>query len=406
MGWRSKALLLAALSLTGALAVAQSPVVQGQRVTIEVQVTDESGSPLPEVTVHFLDETDGVELGAGETDPDGRVSVVWDTAQATPGVHTILIWIEEADYVETAQARISLEILAPAELSLSVSSPAAVRPGMEFTLRATVSNAGQAAAQDVEVKLGQKSKGLGDLPGGASSTAEFSLKAPDEPGDYDLTVKAVGIEWGTSRALSVSSTVRYHVKMEGIALEIRAPYSVREGEQFTLSLGLSNVGEEPVSLSISINLSGARPDRIEDSVTLDPGASITRAYFATAGEVSGIRVIALAEGGGLRASDEATIAVIPAPPPSTPPAPRPTPTETTPPSTDSTLPPPTPSTARQAPSSAPPSGHAVTLEVNVTPNTGVRPNASFSLKGASAAGSSFVLAVLAVLRGLWRVEDP
>ncbi len=405
MRGRALPLLLGLLGPAATLALAQAHVVRGQALTITVRLADENGAPLAGVTVHFLDETDGVEVGAGVTDSDGCASVTWATSSASPGLHSILIWTEEGNYVEKSQTRLSVEVLAPAELGLSVSAPAAVRPGQSFVVRATVSNGGQAAAQDVKVKLGRKSKELGDLPGGASLTAEFSLRAPNEPGDYDLTVEAVGVEWGTGRALSVSSRVHYHVKTEGLALEIRAPYSVREGEKFAFSVDLSNVGEDEVSLSISINISGARPDHIEDFATLNPGASITRAYFATAGEVSEILLIASAEGGGLRASDEATIAVVPAPPPPRPPASRPTPTELTSPPANLTSPPSTSPATRLAPPSTSPGGHAE-VEVSVTPDVGAGSNAPPSLRGASALGSGFVLAALVILRGVWRVEDP
>ncbi|HDM91778.1 MAG TPA: hypothetical protein ENG69_00075, partial [Candidatus Korarchaeota archaeon] len=186
--------LLLALGLTATIAVAQTQVVQGQSVTIEVRLTDENGDPIAGVTVHFLDETDGVEIGTDVTDSNGYASVAWDTSTASPGVHSILIWTEEADYVESTQTRVSIEILAPAELRLSVSAPAAVRPGSRFVVKATVSNAGQAAAQGVVASLDGQSQSVGDLPGGASSTLEFTVNAPDDPGDYSLTLQATGTE--------------------------------------------------------------------------------------------------------------------------------------------------------------------------------------------------------------------
>lgn len=396
MSRRYLALLPTLLTLPVTLAAAGNQVVRGQDLTIRVRVTDENGNPLRGVRVHFLDETDGVEVGVDSTDSTGYASVAWDTSLATPGAHSVLIWTEEADFVESAQTRVSVVILSPAELKLSVSAPAAVRPRQGFRVKVTVTNAGQAAALDVAVSLNGSTRGAGDLPAGTSTTLEFTTVAPDRPGEYSLSLLASGKEWGTGRRLSTSLEIDYRVEFEGIALEIRAPPSVREGESFNFSLALSNLGERPLPLSIQINLSGARPGRIEDSLTLDPRSGVTRAYAATAAGADQVRVTALAEGGALRAWDEVVIPVIPA-------------NSSHPPSAEgrpTTAPP-------QPPTSPPPTGRSpstsgrrgAALATNVTVD--VRPRAAPSSTGEiPAAGSTLALVVLAVLRGLWRVEDP
>ncbi len=397
MSRRYLALLPTLLTLSVALAAAGNQVVRGQALTIRVRVTDENGNPLRGVRVHFLDETDGVEVGVDSTDSTGYASVVWDTSLATPGAHSILIWTEEADFVESAQTRVSVVILSPAELRLSVSAPAAVRPRRGFRVEVTVTNAGQAAALDVAVSLNESTKGAGDLPAGASTTLEFTAVAPDRPGEYSLSLLASGTEWGTGRRLSTSLEVSYRVELEGVALEIRAPPSVREGESFNFSLDLSNLGERPLPLSIQVNLTGARPGRIEDSLTLDPKSSVTRAYSATAVEADQVRISALAQGGDLRAWDEVVIQVLPA---------------------DSHHPPPAEGGATtappQPPTGPPPTGHSpraparrgAALAVNVTTDVRARESAQSPVREISAAGSTLALVVLTVLRGLWRVEDP
>ncbi len=394
---KSSWVILTLLVLTATLALAQTQVVRGQLVTITVRLTDEKGAPIAGVTVHFLDETDGVEIGVDVTDSSGYATVAWDTSTASPGAHSILIWTEEADYVESAQTGVGVVILAPAELRLSVSAPAAVKPRQGFRIKVTVTNAGEAAALDVAVSLNGSTKSVGDLPAGVSSTLEFSAVAPARPGEYSLSLLASGTEWGTQRPLSTSLEVNYSVEFGGIALEIRAPPSVREGESFNFSLALSNLGGRPISLSIQINLSGAQPERIEDALTLDPMSSVTRAYAATAGRADRVRVTALAQGGGLRARDEVVIEVTSAGSPHRPPANGAN-------ATASSRPPTSPPPLRRSSSAS--SKSEAALEVNVAAETRGKEAAPLLTGEIPAAGSALALVVLVVLRGIWRVEDP
>jgi len=405
--------ILALLSLTAALAVAQTKIVEGQLVTITVRLTDENGGPIAGVLVHFLDETDGVEIGTDTTDSNGYASVVWDTSSASAGTHSILIWTEEADYVESTQTRVSIEILTPAELRLSVTAPAAVRPGSSFVVRATVSNVGQAAAQEVVVSLDGQAKSIGDLEGGKNTSAEFTTASPDEPGDYSLTLQASGTEWGTGRLLSATARVYYRVKMEGIALKIRAPYSVREGETFSFSVDVSNVGESPVSVSIFIELRGAEPSEVLDSTYLEPGSNQALTYEAKAEGVEEIEIIAEARGGGLRATDRATIAVIPSSPPLTQ---QPNATSGIPPPTErpSDLISPQDATSQSAlaqgyPEVQTPERQGYNQDRTISVNISVaRGRAETSLSTApvlAGGGSGGVVLLIAVLRGIWRVNQ-
>ncbi len=399
---RSRAALAAALSvfaLAPSLAAAAPQVVRGQVVRITVRVTDELGSPLSGVRVHLLDETEGAHLGSDDTDPSGLATLPWDTSGARPGSHELVLRVEEGDYVESAVASLMVEVLKPARLALSVSGPAAVRPGERIQLRVTVSNSGQATVRDAVVRVGREARSLGDLSAGEFSEAAFSLTAPGEPGVYELSVEASGREWGTGRMISETSTFSFRVRTEGVGLEIRAPLSVTVGRPFTFSLSVSNVGEDPVNLSIRVHLSGAAPAQIEDSVLLGSGETEALGYRAAATRVGEVRILAVAEGGGLRAVDEATILAIREqhPRPSATPPPNLTPTV---PSSEEPREGPVPSWGNSTPRPS------VGLRVNLSLGDDAACASPAARAGpASAAGSGIVMAVLAVIRGLWRVEE-
>jgi len=399
---RGRAALAAALSVSAlapSLAAAAPQVVQGQVVRITVRVTDELGSPLSGVRVHLLDETEGAHLGSDDTDPSGLATLPWDTSGARPGSHELVVRVEEGDYVESAIASLTVEVLKPARLALSVSGPAAVRPGERIQLRVTVSNLGQAAVRDAVVRVGREARSLGDLSAKESSKAAFSLTAPREPGVYELSVEVSGREWGTGRMISETSTFSFRVRTEGVGLEIRAPRSVTVGRLFTFSLSVSNVGEDPVNLSIRVHLSGAAPAQIEDSVFLGPGETEALGYRAAATRVGEVRILAVAEGGGLRAVDEETILAIREqhPPPSATSPPNLTPTV---PSSEEPSEGPVPSWGNSTPH--PSVGLGVNLSLG---DDAARASPAARAGPASAAGSGIVMAVLAVIRGVWRVEE-
>ena len=276
--------------------------VQGQVLVISVQVLDELGNPVEGVLVHFYDETDGLKIGEDYSNSEGFASVLWNTSFASIGKHRLHIWNEEdpSIFVERSDTFVEVEIVSPAELVLSISSPSAVKPGEEFVITVLVSNKGGADALSVEVSINGIKKGLGNITAGSSSRTSFRIGAEYVPGNYKLEVRVSGIEQGTGRRLYVSKTISYRVKRQGISISLQAPNVVDEEAIFDFRVLIRNLGEDRLSFKLSVELDGASPSSIRRSgfVEADSYSSFNFSVRATAKDE--IVIVAEVRSGELR----------------------------------------------------------------------------------------------------------
>lgn len=171
--------------------------VKGQKVILLARVSDEFGNPLQNVKVHFQDDTDNIYLGSAISDEEGVASISWDTSEASTGLHTIHVWNEEQEelYLEESHSYLQLRIKAGAELSYSIISPGAVRPGESFFIIITVKNLGEASIEDVEIILGEEKRKIGTIEGEKASKASFTFRAPSKAGNYVIqgTIKGLSL---------------------------------------------------------------------------------------------------------------------------------------------------------------------------------------------------------------------
>ena len=290
----------------------QEGFVQGEILVLSVQVLDELGNPVKGVLVHFYDETDGLMIGEDYSDAEGFASVAWDTSSASIGVHRLHIWNDEEPslYVERSDAYVDVRILSPAELTLSVNSPSAVKPEEEFEIIVSVSNVGEASALFVEASIDGMREVIGNLSGGSTSEVSFRAKAQGVPGNYTLKVEIRGVEQGTGRELQISKVISYRVKMEGIGLSIRAPSSVNQGSTFTFFVIVKNIGEDLLRFNLKVKLDGASPPSFEESSSLEPGTSSSFEFSATAGKADKVLIFAEVQSGDLKETASKEIEVL------------------------------------------------------------------------------------------------
>lgn len=290
----------------------QEGFVQGETLVLSVQVLDELGNPVDGVLVHFYDETDGLLIGERYSDVEGFASVTWDTSSASIGTHRLHIWNDEDPslYVERSDVYVDVIILSPAELTISVTSPSAVKPDDEFEIIISVSNVGEASALFVEAFLDGMKEVIGNISGGSTSEVSFRVRAQEIPGNYTLKVEVKGIEQGTARELQISKEISYRVKKEGIGLFIQAPSSVYEGSTFAFFVIVRNLGEDLLHFNLKVKLNGASPSLFEKSGSIEAGAFSSFEFSATADKVDKVLIFAEVQSGDLKETASKEIKVL------------------------------------------------------------------------------------------------
>jgi hypothetical protein len=143
--------------------------------------------------------------------------------------------------------------------------PSRIRPNDEFTLTIDIENIGKEDAEAVSTTLvmpqgftGVTSAFLGTIKKGASSSASFDLRAGKEirPGSYEVLLEIAYVEKGTEKKTTRSFELFIQEPGE-ITLAITTvetnPTKVLPDSDFTLILGLENVGEQDAK-SLEIEL--------------------------------------------------------------------------------------------------------------------------------------------------------
>ncbi|GEM_PF-2278373 len=414
-------LLFLLLCFSPASAASKQTYIRGQSVLLIARIQDDLNNPIPGVRLQFEDQTDNVYLGDNITDASGVASIMWNTSSSSLGPHVIHVWnIEHQDlYVEESHAYLEVHIITPAELSFSVQSPGAVKPGERFVITVIVENLGEASIKDVIVTLGDQRHNIGTIDGGGNSKTSFGLIAPEAAGNYIVQGSIRGEEEGTGKVLQKSFKVSYRVKIEGFGISISAPSNVEENENFDFLVMLNNIGEDSLKIDVEVVLSGAAPKNFHRTVTLPPGESKAIYFSAKAGTGDLLTITATGTAGNLRESDQVSINVLHPPQllaPSQPPSPALLPSQTPAPLQSPeprSLP---PITTENPPVSTTPSKTSIPSETSPRTTPEAKESIPESPPPTHVIGErkpyslntvvTIALVILLFIRRIWKVEEP
>lgn len=192
-----------------------------------------------------LEQTDGTEMAR----------VIWTVATIAAGEAQTLdlqLTPTAAQPFELAvewtlmplSAKAQIEVTQPA-LAMTVQGPTEILFGQQATFVFEVSNTGNGAAENVEVRmpeeLGGEARAIGTIPAGESRSFEIEV-APVEAGEMTLSATAVA-EGGLSQEASTTFVVR-RGKLDVAATGPEFEYA---GTVVTYDLQISNSGDAPAT---------------------------------------------------------------------------------------------------------------------------------------------------------------
>ena len=256
--------------------------------------------------------TDAVEaLDAGAS----SVEAVLLTAPSTPGTYHYGVCVDavsgESDTTNNCSSAVSIRVTAPDLTVGSVSaSPDSMLTGVNFTLAATVSNAGTASSStttlryylsaDTTISSADTEVGtdvVEALAIGVSSSESASITASSTAGTYyyGVCVDAVSGESDTTNNCSSAVSVLVTAPDLTVGSVFASPDSMLTGVNFTLAGTVSNAGDVSASattlryyLSADTTISSADTEVGTDVVeALDAGASSVEAVLLTAPSTPG-----------------------------------------------------------------------------------------------------------------------
>jgi hypothetical protein len=190
------------------------------------------------------------ELGSGET-----YNTSWLISVSEPGLQPLLAYAGSSE-AGFDQAYTSFQALGYADLDVTLAVPTSVTPGAAFDMTATVLNAGDLPATDVQVVIafsGELGTGdpqtiiVGDLAAGEGHTVVWSLNA-SSAGVHSVQVNA--------SETSVGSTEQ----TGQLVIAVQSPHTIQLSASQYAVFGL-----EPVTLYLTLENQG----NVEDSIMLD-----------------------------------------------------------------------------------------------------------------------------------------
>jgi len=285
-------ILAAAFFQVSDLTVTPSEVEPGDDVSVSVLVTnvgEESGNYTVTLTVDSVEEdTETVTLtGGASTSVSFTVS---KTAEATYSVAvnglTSSFTVEIPEITEPPE---------PAEFEVSDLSvtPSEIDAGDDVSVSMTVSNVGEeSGSHTIEVKVDGVlvDSGTVTLDGGASTTVSFTVTS-SIAGSHAVAVDGVSGSFSVRAPPEPPEPAEFEISDLTVS-----PSTVEVDETVTVSVVVSNVGEESGGLGVELELDGAVEDT--KAVTLDGGASMTVSFSVSSDEVGSHTV----EVGGLSGS--------------------------------------------------------------------------------------------------------
>ena len=255
----------------------------GEPVQISVKVTnvgDKSGDHM--VTLTIDDEPVATEtvflLGTENT------TLVFTPTELTVGDHTVKVEDLTGTLKVTSEAPARPAKLKIADLGVS---RAVAGVGETITVSATATNIGDEAGEFMlELFVNNKkieTKSL-QLDSGESETVQFEVVG-DAEGDYVVNLGDLATSFEIASEAQPAKPAEFQVT----ELAVNPP-SVMSGEIVTVSVKVSNVGEETGSYSVGLTIDGATIETKE--VTLSGGATQT-VKFAVTGTASGAHTVGI-----------------------------------------------------------------------------------------------------------------
>ena len=285
-------ILAAAFFQVSDLTVTPSEVEPGDDVSVSVLITnvgEESGNYTVTLTIDSVEEdTETVTLTGGAS-----ASVLFTVSKTAEATYSVAVnGLTSSFKVETPEIPEPPE---PAEFEVSDLSviPSEIDAGDDVSVSMTVSNVGEeSGSHTIEVKVDGVlvDSGTVTLDGGASTTVGFTVTS-SIAGSHAVAVD------GLSGSFSVSAPPEPPEPAEFEISDLTVlPSTVEVDETVTVSVVVSNVGEESGGLGVELELDGAVEDT--KAVTLDGGASTTVSFSVSSDEVGSHTV----EVGGLSGS--------------------------------------------------------------------------------------------------------
>jgi hypothetical protein len=260
--------------------ISPTTVEPDETVKISVKVTN-TGTKLGTKTIKLtidgvVEESEDVTLGVQESE-----IVSWNVKKTTPGTYSIDVnGLIGSFKVETEEGP-EPEPPEPAAFILSnlVVSPSTVEPDETVTISVTVMNVGEVeGSYTVELLIdGVKvDEYTVTLDGGFSETVEFTV-TEDTDGTYAVSIGELSDSFTVETPPPPPTPAEFELSNLVIF-----PTTVEIGEPVSVSVTVTNVGEEAGSYTAELLIDGSKVD--EDTVTLVGGASDTVEFTGVSGE--------------------------------------------------------------------------------------------------------------------------
>jgi len=259
--------------------ISPTTVEPDETVKISVKVTNtgtKSGTKTIKLTIDgVVEKSEDVTLGVQESE-----IVSWNVKKTTPGTYSVDVNDLIGSFkVETEGPEPEPPEPASFILSNLVVSPSTVEPDETVTVSVTVMNVGEVEGSYTAELLIDGSKVdeyTVTLDGGFSETVEFTV-TEDTEGTYTVSIGEL------SGSFTVETPSPPPAPAEFVLSNlVVSPTTVEIGEPVSVSVTVTNVGEEAGSYTAELLIDGSKVD--EDTVTLVGEASETVEFTGVSGE--------------------------------------------------------------------------------------------------------------------------
>jgi len=254
----------------------------GDQVTISVDLTN-VGDLEGNYTLNL--EINDVEEDSQTYTLNSGASTTYETTltKTEEGTYTVQVGDLSANFTVTAPPPPPPPPPTPAEFEVSdlQVTPGEAEPDEDVSVTVNVENVGEEAGEyTVEVKLDGSTvdSGIVSLEGGESTTVGFTLST-DVEGTHTVTVDGLTGSFEVMASTPPPPPTPAEFEVSDL---IVTPEEVEPGEAVSVSVKVSNVGEESGGYSVELKLDGSLTDT--KSVTLDGGDSTTTEFSVTSEE--------------------------------------------------------------------------------------------------------------------------
>jgi len=259
--------------------ISPTTVEPDETVKISVKVTNtgtSSGTKTIKLTIDgVVEKSETVTLGVQESE-----TVSWNVKKTTPGTYSVDVnGLIGSFKVETEEGP-EPEPPEPAAFILSnlVVSPSTVEPDETVTISVTVMNIGEVEGSYTAELLidGVKVDEYTVTLDGFSETVEFTV-TEDTDGTYTVSIGELSDSFTVETPTPPPTPAEFE-----LSNLVVSPTTVEIGEPISVSVMVTNVGEEAGSYTAELLIDDSKVD--EDTVTLVGGASETVEFTGVSGE--------------------------------------------------------------------------------------------------------------------------